>query len=402
MGTSLPDSGQMTQGSSPKQPISSTIDMQISELVQKYHNPDPLLRLIGPANEATIIVEGQMFLALIDSRAQLSTMSESLVQALRLPIHKLNTLIEAEASGGGIVPYVGYVEARLATPGIAKMNKDSLFMVSSDSPYTKRVPLQIGTLHIQEALQLATKEEIEALPQAWETAGFPSSTLIRSGIMKEPEFDLDKVQGHVKLTKSITIGPFQMVHASGLTECRQHFKRVNVIVEPDPHKEYSVAVPIHGYTVLKPGSSRVSIGIWNLSCRQVTIPAKTSFAKIAAANIIPHSYAPNIEGKDQLYQGNNEHQQELIEARIDDMQGIRMREVPTPPALTSEKESLLFSKVNLEGIKDWSEELKAKTKDLFRDFAHIFALESLEMGHTSLVKHKIKLDNYTPFKERYR
>ena len=24
------------------------------------------------------------------------------------------------------------------------------------------------------------------------------------------------------------------------------------------------------------------------------------------------------------------------------------------------------------------------------------------MGHTSLVKHKIKLDNYTPFKERYR
>ena len=32
----------------------------------------------------------------------------------------------------------------------------------------------------------------------------------------------------------------------------------------------------------------------------------------------------------------------------------------------------------------------------------MFALESLDLGHTSLVKHKIKLDNYTPFKERYR
>ena len=32
----------------------------------------------------------------------------------------------------------------------------------------------------------------------------------------------------------------------------------------------------------------------------------------------------------------------------------------------------------------------------------MFALESLDMGHTSLVKHRIKLDNYTPFKERYR
>ena len=70
---------------------------------------------------------------------------------------------------------------------------------------------------------------------------------------------------------------------------------------------------------------------------------------------------------------------------------------PTPPALTPERESLLFGKINLDGTKDWSEELKTKTKDLFRDFA----LESLEMGYTSMVKHKIKLDNYTPSKERY-
>ena len=105
MGTSLPDNGQAARGSSSQQPVSSTIDMQISWVVQKYHNPDPLLRLIGLANEATIIVEGQQFLALIDSGAQLSMMSESLVQALRLPIHKLNNLIEAEVSGGGTTPY---------------------------------------------------------------------------------------------------------------------------------------------------------------------------------------------------------------------------------------------------------------------------------------------------------
>ena len=92
--------------------------MHISQVVQKYHNPDPLLRLIGPANEATIIIEGQQFSALIDSGAQLSTMLESLVPALKLPIHKLNTLIETEVSGGGITPYTGYVKARLTIPGI--------------------------------------------------------------------------------------------------------------------------------------------------------------------------------------------------------------------------------------------------------------------------------------------
>ena len=127
------------------------IDMQILWVVQKYHNPDPLLRLIGLANEATIIVERQQFLALIDHEAQLSTMLELLVQALRLPIHKLNNLIEAEVSGGGTTPYTGYVEARLTIPGIKQMDKDSLFMVTNDSPYTQRAHMQLGTLHIREA-----------------------------------------------------------------------------------------------------------------------------------------------------------------------------------------------------------------------------------------------------------
>ena len=76
--------------------------------------------------------------------------------------------------------------------------------------------------------------------------------------------------------------------------------------------------------------------------------------------------------------------------------------IDTPPELTPEKVKLLFSKINLAGTKDWSEELTEKTKDLFTEYAHIFALESLDMGHTSMVKHKIKLDNYTPFKEWYR
>ena len=35
-------------------------------------------------------------------------------------------------------------------------------------------------------------------------------------------------------------------------------------------------------------------------------------------------------------------------------------------------------------------------------YNHIFAVDDLELGKTDLVKHVIKLDNYVPFKERYR
>ena len=74
---------QTPEGPPPPEPVSS-IDMKISQVAEKYHNPDPLLRLTGPANEATISIEGQEFKALIDSGAQLLTISESLVTALKI------------------------------------------------------------------------------------------------------------------------------------------------------------------------------------------------------------------------------------------------------------------------------------------------------------------------------
>ena len=393
-GQSLPRHGQETRRPSSPKPISSTIDMKISQMAEKYHNPDPLLRLIGPANEATIFVEGQKFPALLDSGAQLSTMSESLVKLLQLPIHKLNTSTEAEVSGGGTIPYIGYVEARPKIPGIKTMDKDSLFMVSNNSPYMNRVPIQLGTLHIREAIQCATKDKIEQLPIAWKTANFPP--LDKSMKVQEPKFDLNQIQGNVKLTKSVTIAPFQTVHVSGLTECTQHFKRVNVIVEPDPNKDYESVIPIHGYTVLKPGSSRVSIGLRNHSCRRVTITAKCTIAKMTAANIVPHSLAPNLDNEDML------RQYEQYRERLEQGHGNSLNPSSlSKPELTPEKEKLLFNKIDLSGATDWDPELLNKARQLFRDYAHIFALDSLDMGHTSMVKHKIRLDNYTPFKERY-
>ena len=213
-------------------------------------------------------------------------MSEALVQGLKLPVHNLNTLIEAEVSGGNTIPYAGYVESRLQIPGVQAMNKDSFFMVSNNSPYMDRVPIQLGTLHIREAMKSATQDELAKLSIAWKMANFPSH-LNKNLTLKELEFDLDKIKGHVRLTKPITIAPFQTIHVSGLTECDQHSKGVNVIVEPDPDKEYESVIPIHRYMVLKPGSSQVSIGLRNHSCHKVTVPAKSIIAKVTTANVVP-------------------------------------------------------------------------------------------------------------------
>ena len=110
---SSPNPRKCGDSNSTKSCYPESIISKASQLAQRYHNPGPLLRLIGPANEVTAVVDDHEYLALIDSGAQLTQMSLSLVKTLGFPIHALNTITEAEPMGGGSVAYLGYVEARL-------------------------------------------------------------------------------------------------------------------------------------------------------------------------------------------------------------------------------------------------------------------------------------------------
>ena len=134
----------------------------------EYHNPDPLVRLIGEANKAPAIVEGVPITSLVDSGACMSAMVKSFTEELQLEIKPLKTILDVEATGGGAVPYHGYVKCRLKLPQIKKFDVDVLMLVIDDSAYRMRVPIQIGTLHIDMALELATEDEMTKLSRKWD------------------------------------------------------------------------------------------------------------------------------------------------------------------------------------------------------------------------------------------
>ena len=104
---------------------------------------------------------------LINSGAQISAISKSMVKILGLPLRKLDALLDIEGSAGSDVPYLGYTELRLDIPEIAKFDHDMLMMVYPDSKYSHRVPVIIGTLHNDEALDLATYDELASLSRGW-------------------------------------------------------------------------------------------------------------------------------------------------------------------------------------------------------------------------------------------
>ena len=129
----------------------------------KWHNPDPLYQLIGEANESKILIENREHKALIDSGAQVSSISKTAVEKLGF----LQTLLELEGAHGGEVPYLGYTELQLQIPGVTDFTQDVLMLVVPDTNYNSMVPVTIGTLHIDMILESATKVELDKLSKQW-------------------------------------------------------------------------------------------------------------------------------------------------------------------------------------------------------------------------------------------
>ena len=115
-------------------------------------------------------IEGVKTTALIDTGACMSAMTKSFAKALELELKSLDSILDIERSRGGKVPYHGYVECRLNLPQIEKFDQDVLMFVIDDSPYGARVPVQIGTLHIDMAISLAMEEERMKFKRKWEHA----------------------------------------------------------------------------------------------------------------------------------------------------------------------------------------------------------------------------------------
>ena len=79
----------------------------------------------------------------------------------------------------------------------------------------------------------------------------------------EKVFSLDRVEGTVKLSKTIELPPFSTIQVHGMIKVKGHNKKVNLIVEPMKNRPNPSAVVVPSYTVLKPGSRKVNMKIRN-------------------------------------------------------------------------------------------------------------------------------------------
>ena len=184
----------------------------------QYYNPDPLFRLIGETNETEVTLNGTTLTALVDSGSQISTILESVAKLLGLKVKSLKNILDIEGTGGIKVKYKGYVEDILGLTQVKNFEEPCLFVVVSDGEYSRRVPIQIGTLHIDFVLERTTEQELASLGKTWERGKLNS----RKG--KPGDFSLEQVTGAVKTAETVVIQLGETKKISGLASFKGNSK----------------------------------------------------------------------------------------------------------------------------------------------------------------------------------
>ena len=191
-------------------------------------------RLVGESNESNVIVEGWETRALLDSGSQLSAISWGWVKKLNLKPQQLQSILQIEGPGCLEVPNVGYVEVHLKIPEVKAFDQDVLLLIIPDSAHTQCTPINLGTLHIDMAIRLATEKELKNLNKQWQRSLVAIKlTMKEAQIVNIEEAQIvSKLDSDVKLIKDMTIGPFETVKAKGvLKKTPNHYKRVNVVID---------------------------------------------------------------------------------------------------------------------------------------------------------------------------
>ena len=193
----------------------------------------------------------------------------------------METLLDLDPAGGGQVPYNGYVELRMRVPNVRAFDLDVLMLVIPESEYSRRVPVTIGTIHIDEIIDLITDEELKTANRQWQRGIISRKVVVKQLHLKENKDILDQIKGDVKLTRKITIPPLETINVSGMTNINKHTKRVNIITEPRKDEDL-FTVPCYSY--MRPGSKRASVTLRNLSEKTQTLQKGTVVACVQAAN----------------------------------------------------------------------------------------------------------------------
>jgi len=319
--------------------------------------------MIGDANLDQIRINGHETTALIDSGSQVSTITEVFYNMMspKPDMHSMDEFnLSLKSANGSEIPYKGYIFANVETSFTTEAMPTILLVVP--------VVEYHGTAHVllgQNILrELKPVAENITLNNVWQ-AGFMS---------------IDADVGLVTATRPITLHPGESRTVTGFFRKPRNVK--TAITEPvdDMHSHSAIVCP-RVVQVDKPGrTARIPVRICNVSAKPIKIRAKQNLCKLEEITVLREApiFEPVTNASVSLETKSHEHAYKYNKTNMKDTYGIDLEDT------------------------DLSEEQKNRVYQLFEKHNAIFPKSPLDLGHTSEIKHTIKLTNNEPFKEPYR
>ena len=116
----------------------------------------------------------------------------------------------------------------------------------------------------------------------------------------------------VKITKHITLPPYPTTIVQGHTKLKGHGLKLNLIAEPSENNQLPSSVQCTPtYCNLEPGSNRVTVGLGNVSAKQITVPSRTVVCQIQLANMVPKLQTPTGQDPSDIKEDNSWIQDQL-------------------------------------------------------------------------------------------
>lgn len=310
-------------------------------------------------------VESVPCLTLVDTGSQVSTVSEDFYQeflSVSCPLQQLSDVLQVEGAGGQTVPFQGYIEANISFPeqssGVDVQYSVPLLVVSNTT-FNKQVPLVFGTNIIKLCREKCLEEHGQrylqkALPDmAWRLAYqhlVCQEKRLKKGF-KSRKVRSDEEPMTIKSNETTIVWTTCRTKNTGLTFC--------ALAENNSSDDLQVIPTL--VSIKMDGSERkIPLEVRNTSSHDVTVPGNSVLAVLHQVSIVKASDVPISceKGKDHMF--------DLSGSPIDEEQ----------------------MKSALEFLRRWDQK--------------VFSQNATDLGHTSAVKHAIKLTDDTPFKMRHR
>ena len=311
-------------------------------------NTSPKCELLGPANEAEVMIGGLMCAALIDTGSMITSVSTNYFKEHLEDIYPLQPLdsLMVEGAGGENLPYLGYIDAALMVPDCMMEELGVPILVIKDTSYNSRVPVVVGT----NVIKVLKEESISPQNDVWRMA-IESMQVNQAVIPAMP----------VYTCQQIVVNPDSSIVVSARVSPSKEF--MSGIVQPVDSLPGSLALP---QAAVQVDEKKVYVQLINQTSHTIVIPKHQKIAEVHQASVVSDEFSHEVLGDT----ASTPEPRKNIPVDLDE------------ELLTSEQRDMV--------------------QNVLQEWSDVFAFSSTELGNAKGTKHHINLSDETPFKDRAR